>query len=180
MSYTKDQIRNDKIRADAEKLAASYPKYSGEVFKKRQLTFHGIDERDGKWKVWKREEVPSYALTSDLTYWISKDGFQGLSNRWWDICDIMTAYVLRAARTGKSYNAAPTEFERDIAAYGFDVASVRAVLQSLARHVSDIPYGKYVFNPGAVLKAANGGGGLVLAGLGLGLGGLLLASKKKR
>lgn len=181
---SKSFIRNDKIRAAADALAAKYPAFAPQVFEKRNLTFHGQD-RDGSFKSWTRAEVPLFALTSDLSYWLSVDGAPSATfSRWWDICDIVAGYMVRAAQTGTTYATDADGFVRDLSSCGLDAAMIRAVLGSFQSHVNNIPFGSYLFNPASVLALAGKSSGvsglmLPLGAAALGLAAFAMRGKKK-
>lgn len=184
MTIAKSYIRNDKIRSAAESLAEKYPAFAPQVFEKRNLTFHGQD-RSGAFKTWTRAEVPLFALTSDLSYWMSVDGVPVATfSRWWDICDIVAGYLVRAAKTGTTWTTDPAGFVRDLTSCGLDAALIRSVLGSFQSHVSGIPYGNFLFNPASVLALAGSSSGvsglaLPIGAAALGLAALVMRGKRK-
>ena len=188
MIITEKYIRNASIRAAAQKLADAYPQFSDIAFTAHNLKFHGQDNA-GKFQVWQRAEIPLYAFTSDISYWMSQDGYPvSLYQDWWSICDVLAGYLVLSAQSGKTFTQASDYPVSELAGCGIDATLSRAVLTSFSRHVSEIQYGSYLYNPSNVLKIAgatdgaagsSGGKGLMIAAVGASLLGLAIMSKKR-
>lgn len=193
-------IRNANIRAAFNALLSQKPEYESELIKKRSLSYH-----DDKGTLHNNALVePHFALTSDLQFWMMKDGISFPS--WWTVCDIVVGYWVYNLSTGVTYTAQSADA---ISGYIQSLApsiSAKAIADTLgawSRHVTDIHplYGAYLFNPSTLInvrasgdaaaqtvadkipaqtikKSAFSGKGLALAGLGL--AGLVVIKKLQR
>ena len=150
-------IRSSAIRAKFNELLSSNSKFSKwekDLITKRALTYH-----DDRGNVYKNALVePHFALTSELQYWINRDGAR-LPN-WWDVCDILVGYWIYNLTTGNAYSAAT---ETDISAYirsldsTLDEWKIQSTLATFARHASDIQYGSYLFKPSVLIGSVGNG-----------------------
>jgi hypothetical protein len=175
MQISKNYIRNDIFRKAFEALTEQYPQYAPELLKKRRLTFH-----DETGAVYTRDELPHFALTSELLYWLHKFN-PNIGGKWWDTCDVIIAYWIQNLSAGKIWPDDANDIRNYISAnmpVNMDFAS--GVIHALYTNQREIPYGKYLLNPASLLpksKVATGtapqgttqgkGKGLALAGLGL-------------
>jgi hypothetical protein len=187
MQIPKEYVRNDSFRAGLEKLTEVYSKFAPYLFQKRRLSFH-----DESGATYTRDEMPHFALTSELLYRIRQSGGNP-NGAWWDVCDALAAYWVKNISTGETW----PEYADDIMSYiksnvseRYNLTAAKAALNALATYKREIPYGESLLNPSALLRtlqptatasAQNGetngkGKGLaVMAGLGL----LALAAVRK-
>ena len=150
-------IRSSALRTKFNALLASDPKFSkweSDLTAKRALTYH--DERGN---VYTNAMVePHFALTSELQYYIVKDG-QRLPS-WWDVCDILIGYWIYNLTTGKTYTSATaaecSAFIRSIDS-SLDDWKIQVSLSEFSQHASDIQYGAYLFQPSSLIGIVGGG-----------------------